>query len=136
MQIDHVEGFTSDQLQALMNIVDKYGMKRKVTWSVGSSTATGVAMLAIDPKASLVFAIATYDASAIANYSALKTSNNEIILSYLYTGGITVGDIQTVRNAGLLTEVWSIDTKTDYLTWLPYVDSITSFYYIPNDVIW
>ena len=113
---------TSDQIRRLVDLVNRYGMKGKVSWiSFDSSLLSAVRWY--DDEARLGLLISEFSPAAVNEIAWLRSAKNEVFLdSSVYNSWV----IEECRKAGLPLEIWTINKESQLADMDPYITGVTS----------
>ena len=119
--IEMKEG-TTEQIRGLVETVERYGMKGKVSWISFDLNLLSTVRWA-DEEARLGYLIKEADTGSIYEISTLRSGKNEVFLS---TAVYSQELISACRKANIPLEVWTVDDEAQLDTMDPYVTSVTS----------
>ena len=139
MYIDHLSGsWTSAQWDSLKWSVKKYGMIDNVCWLVPNVDLARDVILPWYPKSQVSCVKSTTNVDEIVTWAnALKDGDARLSVDLNYEV-LDIDAVMAIRaalpnNVGI--ELWTIDDKTVYERYLPYVNAITSNKVSLEDVI-
>ncbi len=119
--IEMKEG-TPEQIRQLVETVDRYGMRGKVSWiSFELSLLSNVSWY--DNEARLGFVVNEPDQWTFNEVRGLRTGKNEVFLS---TSKIIDSDIEECRRYNIPLELWTIDDAEQMTELDPYISGVTS----------
>lgn len=113
------------QVENLVDIVKRYGMKGKVTW-ISFSLDCLTYIKNYDNKARLGYVVNTVSQTVIDNCAGLKTDYNEVFIDS--SGSVTDEKIQLCIDNDIPLEVWTMDSDTAILSMNSYISGVTSNY--------
>lgn len=113
---------TEAQVQNIIDIADKYGMRNHVTWISFNATILGY-VKTYDPTARIGLVADSVDATIVSNAQALKTDTNEVFIS---SGTTTTAEVNLCKAARIPLEAWTINDKESMLALDPYISGVTS----------
>ena len=116
--------YSEAQIQGLVDLTNKYGIKDKCTWISFSSTYLGY-VKNYDSKARIGYVVSNITNNVISIVQSLKTSDNEVFIDANYSN-ITTESITRAINNGFPVEVWTVTTNNHILNANPYVSGFTS----------
>ena len=120
--------YTENQIRSLVDIVNKFGMKEKVTW-ISFSINYLRYVKNYDEKARLGFVVSNINESVITNANSLKTEKNEVFIDANYNN-LTDEIVNLCIDANIPLEVWTVNSNNAILNLNSYVTGVTS-----NDLI-
>ena len=113
---------TAEQIRQLVDTVNRYGMRGRVSWiSFSPDLLTYVRWY--DDEARLGYLITEFSAQAVNTLQGLRSGKNEVFLSSRDCSDLVV---EECRRAGFPLEVWTMDTVEDFAAVDPYVTAVTS----------
>lgn len=124
---------TQEQIEACVDIVEKYGMRGKVTWISFSSTCLTY-VKNYDSEARLGYVANTIDETIIERVQSLITDTNEVFVDTNYTT-LTDEICDMCAEANLPLEVWTVNTKSAITSLNPYVSGVTSDTLIASHIL-
>lgn len=128
-------GYTEAQIQQVVDLVNKYGMRGKCAYISFSSTYLTY-VKNYDPYATLGFLKSTASASDITTTCAnLQTGTNLVFFAPKYTA-ITTSIVNTAATAKIPIRTWTINDASTMLGLDPYVTGITSDNLIGGKVLY
>jgi glycerophosphoryl diester phosphodiesterase len=126
---------TEEQIQSLVNIVKRYGMKGKVTWISFSADCLGY-VKAVDPKVRLGFVVDAINATTISTIKQkLSSGYNEVFVDCSH-GNATADAVQLCADADIPLEVWTVNSEAAVLALDAYVSGVTSDNIIASNVFY
>ena len=113
---------TAEQIRGLVDLVNRYGLRGKVSWiSFDSSLLAAVRWY--DDEARLGLLISEFSPAAVNEICWLRSGKNEVFLnSCVYSEWI----VEECRNAKLPLEIWTINKKDQLSDMDPYITGVTS----------
>ena len=126
--------YTEAQIHNIVDIVDRNGMKGKVSY-ISFSSAYLDYVKNYDADARLGYVVNTISASAITTANGLKTDTNEVFIDSNY-GSLNVDRVALCVNADLPLEVWTANTESVILELDSYVSGVTSNNLIAGKVLY
>lgn len=124
---------TQEQIEACIDIVEKYGMRGKVTWISFSSTCLTY-VKNYDNEARLGYVANAIDETIIDRTLSLLTDTNEVFVDTNYTT-LTDENCNMCAEANLPLEVWTVNTKSAITSLNPYVSGVTSNTLIASHIL-
>lgn len=125
-------GYTQAQIESLVDVVEEYGMKGKVSWiSFSSSYLTYVKNY--DSDARLGFVVSGLSSGNITTAQGLQTSSNEVFID---TSAVTDEAATLCINGGLPMEVWTVDSVNTIQSMNPYITGVTSNSLIAGQILY
>lgn len=124
--------YTEAQIQSLVDIVNNFGMKGKVTWISFNATYLGY-VKDYDAAARIGYLASGLSAGNIATAQGLKTQSNEVFID---TSTTTDAAVALCINAGLPMEVWTINSASTIIGLNPYITGVTSDSLIAGKVLY
>ena len=130
------DNYTQSQIEQIVDIVKKYGMRGKVTYISFTSDYLQYVKNA-DPEARLGFLSNGYSSGTadIPICTALKTTTNEVFYD-VHRGRINQTMINNFSNADIPIEAWTINSVNEILNLNKYVSGITSDNKIAGKVLY
>lgn len=126
---------TEAQIKALVGVVNRYGMKGKVTW-ISFVADFLVWVKSVDPKARLGLVVSTVSASTINTIKQkLQSGYNDVFVDCAYENA-TTSSVQYCVDADIPLEVWTVNSKNAILALDPYVSGVTSDNMIANEIFY
>ena len=126
--------YTEAQIQSLVDMAEKCGMKNNLTWiSFNSAFLTYVKNY--DAEARIGYVIDSITEANITRANNLMTEGNEVFLDCDYTQ-LTNETIALCINANIPLEVWTVDTVNEITALNPYVTGVTSDNLIAGNVLY
>lgn len=122
LELKNTTTYTTAQIQQIVDMVEMYGMKGKVTYISFSNTYLQT-VVSYDSKARIGFIVSTVNATAISNAINLRSGDNEVFLD---SSDYASAAIELCRNAHLPLEVWTINSKSTIEGLDDYICGVTS----------
>lgn len=113
---------TETQIQSVVELVKKNGMRGKVTYISFSATLLEY-VKNYDATARLGFLVSTVSADTITTAQSLKTDNNEVFID---AADYSEDAVTLCMNADLPLEIWTINSETTVNALPAYVTGVTS----------
>lgn len=126
--------YTQAQIQQIVDMVEAYGMKGKVTYISFSSTYLGY-VKSYDSSARLGFLKSNATTSDISTCQNLKTDDNVVFYDAKYST-LTTAICEAYQAAGIPIEIWTVDTASSITGMNPYVSGVTSNSLIAGKVLY
>ena len=126
--------YTESQIQSLIDIVNNYGMKDKVTWISFSNTYL-IYVKNYDSKARLGYVVSNIDSNVIEVASSLKTQDNNVFID-ANINNITNETILLAITNKIPVEVWTANTESLINNMNNYITGVTSNYLIAGKVLY
>lgn len=123
-----------EQIQSLVNVVKRYGMKGKVTW-ISFDTNCLEYIKAVDTKARLGYVTYYVDANIINTAKQLLSEHNEVFIDCSYNGANSAM-VQLCAEANLPFETWTLNNEEAVLGLDAYISGVTSDNIIASNVIY
>lgn len=117
-------GYTQAQIESIVDMVNQYGLRGKVTYISFSSTYLGY-VHNYDSSARLGLLSSTASTSHITTLQGLKSTDNEVYYGTKYST-LTSAICQSFANAKIPIEIWTVNNASDVLDANEYVSGITS----------
>lgn len=128
-----LKGGTKAQIQGLVDLVERYGMKGKVTWIGGLANLKYVADY--DNTARLGLVNHSIKASEVASVKTLQTGVNEVFID-THVSNVTEDLVTACINARMPLEVYSwVNNESEITNLHPYVSGFTCNLYIAGKVL-
>lgn len=127
-------GYTEAQIQQVVDMVNAYGLRGKVSYISFSSTYLGY-VKNYDAEATLGFIKSSPAASDITTCQNLSTESNLVFYAPKYTN-LTDAFVETLASAKIPCRVWTVNTANAILTLNPYVTGITSDSLIAGKILY
>lgn len=126
---------TEEQIKALVGVVNRYGMKGKVTWI--SFVADFLWWVkSVEPKARLGYVVGAVNATTINTIKQkLQSGHNEVFVDCA-SGAVTADSVQLCADADIPLEVWTVNDKNTILALDPYVSGVTSDNQIASEIFY
>lgn len=122
LELKNTTSYTTEQIQQIVDMVEMYGMKGKVTYiSFIDSYLSKV--VAYDSTARVGYLVSAVNATAITKAVALRTGENEVFLD---SSSYTSAAIELCLAAHLPLEVWTIDNNATIEGLDDYISGVTS----------
>lgn len=125
---------TKEQIQSLVNVVNRYGMKGKVTW-ISFDTNCLEYIKAVDTKARLGYVTYYVDADIINTAKQLLSEHNEVFIDCSYNGANSAM-VQLCAESDLPFETWTLNSEEAILGLDAYISGVTSDNIIASNVIY
>lgn len=116
--------YTKEQICSLVNMVEAYGMKGKVTW-ISFSAAYLAYVCEFDKNARVGFLRSEVSTDAISIAAGLKTADNEVFLDCGHASA-TEENVKLCIEAGIPLEVYTPNTEAAINGLHPYITGVTS----------
>ena len=113
--------YTREQVHSLVDMVEEYGMKGKVTWI--SFSATFLAYIRDYDKTARLGYVCSLSSAAISVARNLRTGENDVFLDCSYS---SVTDVSACVEADIPLEVWTVDSEETIKGLDPYISGVTS----------
>lgn len=113
--------YTKEQICSLVDIVEEYGMKGKVTWI--SFSATFLAYVRDYDKTARLGYVCSLTSAAVSVARNLRTGENDVFLDCSYS---SVTDVTECVAADIPLEVWTVNSANAIKNLHPYVSGVTS----------
>ncbi|MBE5957503.1 MAG: hypothetical protein E7254_01390 [Lachnospiraceae bacterium] len=124
IEIKNIDEDSTEQIENLVYLVKKCGMKGKVTWiSFNINHLQNVNNF--DESARLGYVVSQITDESISQINELKTNSNEVFIDAQYDK-VTNENIQQCIDADLPLEVWVVNEVEIILALDPYITGITS----------
>jgi glycerophosphoryl diester phosphodiesterase len=127
LQIDHTHTWDTSRWDIIFGIVKKYAMLKRVYFTCGSTLHHDM-IASHYSDVNIMASFSNLDDGEIAIINSWKTNKNHVCIAIDYHNK-TVADIISLRNkltVGVEICVYTIDDKSTYLQYMPYVDNISS----------
>lgn len=118
-----IKAGTEAQVQAMVDIVNRHGMRGKVSYIGGATFLNYVH--AHDADARLGVVGGTVTETTVTWLQSAKTANNEVFMDAYY-GNLTEESIGLCIAAGIPVEIWTVNDSATVLSMHPYVSGVTS----------
>lgn len=119
--IEMKEG-TSEQVRNLVDMVNNYGMRGKVTW-ISFDISLLAAVRWYDDGARLGYLVSEFYPSVVTAISGLRSGKNEVFLnSCVYNSWV----VEECRKARLPLEIWTLNQEQQMEGIDPYITGVTS----------
>ena len=115
-------GYTQAEIENLVDIVELYGMKSKVTWISFSSSLLEY-VKNYDAAARLGFIVNAATSANVTTANGLKTANNEVFLD---VSSISSSIISECASANIPVEIWTVNSMATIEGLDPYITGVTS----------
>ena len=113
---------TADQVRQLVETVNRYGMRGKVSW-ISFEPALLTYVRWNDSEARLGYLVSDFNMQVINTLRGLQSGKNEVFLSScVYNDWI----VEECRKARIPLEVWTLDTEEQFAAVDPYITAVTS----------
>lgn len=125
---------TEAQIKGLVDVVNRYGMKGKVTW-ISFVADFLVWVKSVDPKARLGFVVSAVNATTINTIKQkLQSGQNEVFVDCAYANASAA--VQLCMDADIPLEVWTLNSESELIALDPYVSGVTSDNLIAGNVFY
>lgn len=125
--------YTEAQIQSIVDLVERNGMRGKVTYISFNATYLGY-VKNYDGEARLGY-LADITSTTITTATGLRTSSNEVFIDAGY-GNATSAKVQLAMAAHLPIEVWTVDVETTITGLDSYISGVTSDNLIAGKVLY
>ena len=115
---------SSEKVQALVDILDAYGMCSKASWISFNAAALGY-VKAADESARLGYVVSTLSSTDIELASALKNGSNDVFVT-ISKGAATQEAADALMAAKLGMESWTVNSESEIINLPGYVTGVTS----------
>lgn len=122
LELKDTTTYTTAQIQQIVDMVEMYGMKGKVTY-ISFSNSYLATVVAYDSKARVGYIVSAVNATNISRATALRTGENEVFLD---SSSYTSAAIELCLAAHLPLEVWTINNETTIQGLDDYISGVTS----------
>lgn len=126
-------GYTQAQIEQIVDLVNTYGMRGKVSYISFSSAYLGY-VKSYDANARLGF-INSPSVSDVSVCNGLKTQSNDVFYDANYTG-ITQNICDVFMSEDVPIEVWTVNTESGILALNKYISGVTSDSMIAGKVMY
>ena len=126
--------YTQAQIQQIVDLVNKYGLRGKVSYISFSTTYLGY-VKAYEPSATLGYLNSNASASHVSTCNNLKTDTNLVFYAPKYTT-LTDAICNSFATAKIPIRVWTVNDSSAMLSMNPYVTGITSDNIIAGKVLY
>ena len=126
--------YTEAQIQSLVDMAEKCGMKNNLTW-ISFNSAFLTYVKDYDAEARIGYVIDSITEANITRANNLMTAGNEVFLDCDYTQ-LTNETIALCINANIPLEVWTVDTANEITALNPYVTGVTSDNLVAGNVLY
>lgn len=110
--------------QTMFDVIDSYGMARKVEYNCNNISVVQK-FLELEPNATIVYGMSSYDASTVAAIGALKTATNTIIINMYYTA-VSAELIAQCKQYDIELEIWVTDSESVIKNLDPFISGVSS----------
>lgn len=110
--------------QTMFDVINNYGMSKKVEYNCNEVSVIEK-FLELEPSATIVFGMGSYNADYVDAVGALKTATNTIIIN-MYYSNVSEELIQKCKKYGIELEVWTINSASIMFNLDPYISGVTS----------
>lgn len=124
--------YTEAQIHGLVDMVNAYGMKGKVTWISFSSTYLTY-VKNYDTYARLGYVVGSVSSSAITTVQSLKSNTNEVFMDASTNNTEEIG---LCSQAGIPLEFWTTDSESTIRNMNPYITGVTSNKLLAGEVLY
>ena len=132
VEIKTSETYTENQIQSLMDLAERCGMKDRVTWI--SFLPTYLQYVAnYDNNAKIIYVVGQITDEAITNALNLKSVGNLLAMD---ASSHTDAEVNKCIAAGIPLEVWTVNTEASILALQPYITGVTSDSMIAGKVLY
>lgn len=118
------DGISQAKVEAIVDIVSKYGMDDFVTYISFSSIVLGY-IAAYKPSARLGLLTSSISETIIEYAEGLRTETNEVFFD-IDKSAATEANIDIIKNAGFAVEVYIVDALATLQTLNPYITGVTT----------
>lgn len=122
LELKNTATYTTEQVQMVVDMVEKYGMKGNVTY-ISFSKAHLQKVVAYDEYARVGFIVSSVNSTAISDAVSLRTGKNLVFLDSSAYGSPA---IELCEAAHLPLEVWTIDNASTIAGLNDYISGVTS----------
>lgn len=134
LELKSTGAYTQAQIQQIVDMVEAYGMKGKVTYISFNATYLGY-VKAYDPSARLGFINSAYASGDVATCTGLKTTGNRVFYDLSYNA-ITQSVCDACMAEDIPLEAWTVNTESAVLGLNKYVSGVTSDSLIAGKVLY
>lgn len=134
IELKSSSSYTEVQIQSLVDIVESYGMKGKVTWISFNATFLGY-VKNYDDTARIGFLANTVSETEVTKALGLKTENNEVFIDMAYNYA-TEDVVSLCIENDLPLEIWTVDSESVIKNMNGYVSGVTSNNLIAGKVLY
>lgn len=132
VEIKQTSSYTSEQLQMLLDIVNRYSMHDNTTW-ISFSASFLSTIKTLDDSVRLGYVVNKLSSNALSTAQGLKTANNEVFLD---TNAYTTETLQACIDANMPVEMWYGDTTESNIKSLdPYITGVTNNSLLSGNII-
>lgn len=124
--------YTKAQIQSLVDVVNDYGMRGKVSW-ISFSSAYLTYVRDYDEWARLGYIVNSVSLSDIATVKKLLTGINKVFVD---SGSRTNAECLLCRNNNIPMETWTVDSESTIKAMNPYITGVTSNSLIAGQVLY
>lgn len=121
LELKNTTSYTTAQIQQIVDMVEMYGMKGRVTY-ISFSDSYLATVVAYDSKARVGY-LGAANQTNVDRAVALRTGDNE---AFLDSSGYNSSAVELCRSAHLPLEVWTIDNKATIQGLDDYISGVTS----------
>ena len=122
LELKSTTSYTTEQIQKVVDLVEQYGMKGKVTY-ISFSDSYLSKVVAYDSKARVGYLVSSVNSTAINKAVALRTGENDVFLDSSAYGSSAIALCEASH---LPLEVWTIDNKSTIEGLDNYISGVTS----------
>ena len=134
IEIKNDGGYTDSQLQSIVQLVEKSGLKGFVTYiSFTKEFLTKIS--GFDPSARLGLLVNSMSDTAITNAISLRTGANDVFIDTGYSSS-DPPDLTNAKAAGVPVEIWTIPTASWITNMDVYITGVTSNSLIASKVLY
>ena len=124
IELKNTATYTEAQIQGLVDLTEKYGMKDKTTWISFTSTYLDY-VKNYDNKARLGYVVSNITTANINTALGLKTNDNEVFIDCSYSNVDNAGVNLCISNH-LPLEVWTVNSNSNIINSNKYITGYTS----------
>ena len=110
--------------QTMFDVINSYGMARKVEYNC-NNIAVAQKFLELEPSATIVYGMGSYNSATVTSIGALKTANNTIIINMYYTA-VSAELIAQCKQYGIELEIWVTDSESVIKNLDPFISGVSS----------
>lgn len=126
--------YTQAQIESIVDMVNEYGMKGKITYISFSTTYLGY-VKNYDASARLGYLNSTASSSHVSTCQNLQTTSNQVYYGVKYST-LTDAICEAFASAEIPVEVWTVNTSSAIVALNPYVSGVTSDSLIAGQVLY
>ena len=127
-------GYTEAQIQGIVDMVNEYGLKGKVSYISFSDTYLNY-VKAYDPEARLGYITSSPNTNYVTYCRNLQTETNEVFFDPKVSN-MTNEIYEAFADAGIPVEVWTINSTSAILGMNPYITGVTSDSLIAGKILY